>query len=133
MRYLIFLFLFMPAFGFAVDMQQTYLEQQSNINRDILKEHKNLALARKELKTQRQLSALDTHYRGRGSLPTDMGVTNAARELNQCEQRIADLERRKENLMIDATQYYKGELPDSFIKKWDEAEEALREEIAKYQ
>jgi len=133
MRYLIFLFLLLPAFWFAADMQQTYLDQQSDINRDILKGYRDLAMARKELKTQRQLGALDTQYRGRGSLPADTGVTDAAREVKQCEQRIADLERRKENLKIDATNYYKGELPDSFIKEWDEAEQAHRERIAKYQ
>ena len=133
MRYLIFFFLLLPAFGFAADMQQTYLDQQSNINRDILKESRDLALAREEFKKQRQFSALNTQYRGRGSLPTDTGVTNAARELNQCEQRILDLVRRKENLITDATKYYKGELPNSFIKQWDEAEQALREQITQYQ
>jgi hypothetical protein len=133
MRYLIFLFLVIPAFGFAADMQQTYLEQQSDINRGIIQEYKDLALARKELKRQRQLSALDTQFRGRGSLPTDRGVTDATNEVKQCEQRIADLERRKEKLKIDATRDYKGELPNSFIREWDEAEQALREEIATLQ
>lgn len=133
MSYLTVLFLFIPVFGFAADMQQTYLDQQSDINRDILKEYRNLALARKELKTQRQLSALDTQYRGRGSLPTDSKVADAAREVKQCEQRIADLERRKGNLKMDATKYYEGKLPASFIKDWDEAEQAHRERIATYQ
>ena len=133
MRYLTFLFLFIPAFGFTADMQQTYLDQQSDINRDILKEYRDLALARNELKTQRQLSALDTQYRGRGSLPTDSKVADAAKEVKQCEQRIADFERRKENLKIDATKYYEVKLPASFIKDWDEAEQAHRERIAKYQ
>ena len=123
----------MPIAVSASDMQQTYLEQQSNINRAILNEYRHLSLARKELKRQRQLSALDTPYRGRGSLPTDTGVTDAANEVKQCEQRIAELERRKENLKIDATNYYKGELPKSFIKEWDEAEHAYREQLATYQ
>jgi hypothetical protein len=117
----------------AVSVEQTYLDQQSDINRDILKEYRDLALARNELKKQQQLSALDTQYRGRGSLPTDSKVPDAAKEVKQCEQRIADLERRKGNLKIDATKYYKGELPNSFIKGWDEAEQAHGERIASYQ
>ena len=133
MRYLILLFLFIPAFGFAADIQQDYLDQQSNLNRDILKEYQDLAMARFELKKQRQLSSIDTPYRGRGSLPTDSGVADAAREVKQSEQRITDLERKKEDLKIEATKYYKGELPDSFIKKWDEAEQAHKERIARYQ
>lgn len=63
----------------------------------------------------------------------DTGITDAAMEVKQCEQRIADLERRKENLKVDATKYYEGRLPASFIKDWDEAEQAHRERIAKYQ
>lgn len=46
MRYLTFLFLFIPVFGFASDMHRTYLDQQSDINREILKEYRDLALAR---------------------------------------------------------------------------------------
>jgi len=123
----------MPVLGSAADMQQTYLDQQSDINRDMLKEYRKLAFARKELERQRQLSAFDTPYRGRGSLPTDTGVTDAANEVEQCKQRIVELERRKENLKIDAAKYYKGEILNAFIKEWDEAEKAYKEQVAAYQ
>jgi hypothetical protein len=133
MRYLIFLFLLLPVLGFASDMPQTILDQQSEINRDILKAYQDLASARHELRTQRQLSALDSQYRGRGSLPADNKVPDAVREVRQCEERIADLERRKGNLKIDAAKYYEGKLPASFLKSWDEEEQAHRERTAKYQ
>ncbi|HTR45753.1 MAG TPA: hypothetical protein VMH06_08585 [Thermodesulfovibrionales bacterium] len=133
MRYLTFFFLCIPLFAFASDMPQTVLDQQAEINRNILKEYQELASARHELKTQRQLSALDAQYRGRGSLPSDNKVPDAAREVRQCEERIADLERRKGNLKIDATKYYGGSLPASFLKSWDEEEQAHRERTAKYQ
>lgn len=118
---LVLIFVSGTATGFTDEIGGQYLDKQRNINNKSRQLHLDLRLVQNKLSFNSDKSLLETKFRGTSSLGLKVDELKLEQEKNRIESNINELEKQKEDLVLDAFKFYKGKEP-YFYKTWLDAE-----------